>query len=151
METTTVKRTLRYDFTEAERLELGRELSLKNQELRQLEDSKKSVVAEYSSRLTIAKEQINVLSDKVASGYETRDIYCDLQYHCPERNKKTYTRTDNGEAWVEAMTDVDHNLFNQWEEKEQKRLAEGADNDLSAEPQVKEPKSEFNEAENEAA
>lgn len=125
---TTQRRSLRYTFTEDEAKELARELANKNQEQRQLEEQKKSVVAEYGSRMTVVKENISMLSDKVASGYEMRDIQCQVEYHTPERNKKTVTRSDNGEVWVEPMVEADFNLFNQWEaEQENEQPEEGAE------------------------
>lgn len=122
MEQQKTRRTLRYEFTNEEMRDLGRDLSVKNQELRQLEEQKKSVVADFGSRMTIAKEHISSLSDKVASGYEMRDVMCMVEYHTPEINKKTYTRTDNEESWIEPMNDTDHNLFTQWEQRERERL-----------------------------
>lgn len=121
MEQQKTKRTLKYEFSDLEKLELGRDLSSKNQELRQLEEQKKSVVAEFGSRIAVAKEMISSLSDKVASGYEMRDTTVMIDYHLPERGKKILTRTDTGESWVEPMNDTDHNLFTQWEQRELER------------------------------
>lgn len=135
MEQQKTKRTLKYEFTPTEMLELGRDLSAKNQELRQIEEQKKSVVAEYGSRIAIAKEQISSLSDKVASGYEMRDVTVMIDYHWPERGKKTLTRTDTSEQWEEPMNDTDHNLFNQWEQREAENAASD-EAELAAEPVV---------------
>lgn len=41
MEQQTTRRTLKYEFTHDEMLELGRDLSIKSQELRNLEEQKK--------------------------------------------------------------------------------------------------------------
>ena len=124
METQTIKRQLKYEFSTQERSELGNELSLKVQEMRRLEDEKSSVTSDYGSRIKICKEQLNTLSDKVSNGYEVRETVCECEYHVPERNKKTIKRLDTDEIWIETMLDYDHNLFNQWEEKERQRLAE---------------------------
>lgn len=134
MEKQNVRRSLRYDFTETERQDLSLELANKNQELRTLEDQKKSVVSEYGSRITVTKEHINSLSDKVASGYEIRDVSCLVEYHAPKRDRKQFTRTDTEEQWDEPMNDTDYNLFNQWEEKERQRLEDDvADNTVIVE------------------
>lgn len=135
MEQQTTKRTLKYDFSNEERLELGRDLSQMNQKLRQLEDEKKSVVSEFGSRIAIVKEQISSLSDKVASGYEMRDTIVTIDYHMPERGKKTLTRTDTGESWVEPMNNTDHDLFNQWEMRELEN-AQDDEGELSDDPNV---------------
>lgn len=34
-----------------------------------------------------------------------------------------HRRTDTGEQWVEPMNDTDHNLFNQWEQRELENAA----------------------------
>ena len=143
MEQQKTKRTLKYEFTSDEMLELGRDLSAKNQELRQIEEQKKSVVAEYGSRIAIAKEQISSLSDKVASGYALRETTVMIDYHLPERGKKTLTRTDTGEQWVEPMNDTDHNLFNQWEQRELEN-AENEEEEVDGKPVVgdEEPQNE---------
>lgn len=141
---TTQRRSLRYTFTEDEAKELARELANKNQEQRQLEEQKKSVVAEYGSRMTVVKENISMLSDKVASGYEMRDIQCQVEYHTPERNKKTVTRSDSGEEWVEPMLESDFNLFNQWEAEQENEQpeeeAEGVSVEEEEEPTEAQPK-----------
>lgn len=137
MEQQKTKRTLKYEFSYGEMLDLGRDLSAKNQELRQLEEQKKSVVAEFGSRIAVAKEQISSLSDKVASGYEMRETTCMIDYHVPVRGKKTMTRSDTNESWVEPMNDTDHNLFNQWEQRELE-IQESEEDELGSEPVVKE-------------
>ena len=130
MEQQKVKRSLKYEFKAEEIHELATELANKNQELRQLEENKKAVTADFGSRMTVCKEQIGLLSDRVASGYEMRDVSCVVDYHIPTPNKKTITRTDTNESWEEQMNETDFNLFTQWEEKEkeQERIeAEGSE------------------------
>ncbi|MDR1348291.1 MAG: hypothetical protein LBJ63_07720 [Prevotellaceae bacterium] len=122
MEQQKTNRTLRYEFTPEERESSAIALANKNQELRQIEDKKKSAMSDYGSMINVCKEEINKLSDNVARGYEIRDTLCTIDYHQPEMNKKLLARTDTGETWVEPMTDTDHNLFNQWEERERERL-----------------------------
>ena len=93
-------------------------------------------MAEYGSRIAIAKEQISSLSDKVASGYEMREVTVMIDYHLPVRGKKTLTRTDTGEQWEEPMNNTDHNLFNQWEQREAENPQdeENEETELEAEP-----------------
>lgn len=122
MEKQQLRRSLEHRFSDEEIKNLSRELALENQNLSNLENQKKSVVSEYGSRMSICREQIGVLSDKVASGYEMRDIMCDVEYHAPEKNRKQFTRTDTGDVWSEPMCDADHNLFTTWERKEAERL-----------------------------
>ncbi|MDR0756294.1 MAG: hypothetical protein LBF85_00415 [Tannerella sp.] len=123
----TVKRTLKYEFTADELRELSNQLANKNLELRQKEEAKKSVVAEFGSQITVCREQINSLSDKVAGGYEYRDVSCTVEWHTPCRNQKTIVRSDTGASWTEPMNDADFTLFNQWERKEAEAETEAED------------------------
>ncbi len=116
-QTKTTKKTLQHKFTDEEQRGLARDLAVKTQELRSLEDSKASAVASYGSQIKFAKETIGLLSDKVASGFEMREIECTVEFHTPEQNKKRITRTDTLESWVEPMQDYDFDLFNQFEDK----------------------------------
>ena len=107
------RKSLKYEFTRDELLDLASELANKTQEMRQLEEQKKSVMSEYSSKTAIAREQVLLLSDKVSSGYEIRDVECEVLYHTPIEGMKTIIRTDTQHSWSEKMTGSDWNLFNQ--------------------------------------
>lgn len=110
---------MKYAFSETERLELGKHLSIKSQELLLLENLKKTVASEYRSQMSVAKEQIRQLSEKVALGYEMREIPCLIAFHTPVRSKKTISLLNSEESWVEKMTDAE--LFQAklqtWQEK----------------------------------
>jgi hypothetical protein len=112
-------RPLRYEFSREEITELAIELANHNQELRRIEEEKKSVVSEYGSKINISKERISSLSDKVSSGYEVRDIECEVRYHEPAKGMKTLTRLDTGFSWKDKMTDYDFNLFTQYQGEEE--------------------------------
>jgi hypothetical protein len=128
METT--KRVLTHEFSQHEKEELGKELANKNLQLASEEASKKSVVASYASRITSTKEEIAGLSNRLASGYEMREVTCTVKYHEPATNTKTLRRTDTGESWTEPMTDIDFNLFNQIQEN-----GDGEEYDYVPEPE----------------
>jgi hypothetical protein len=116
METQTVKRALTYTFSQREKEELGKELANKNLQLAEHEAGKRSVVSSYASQITTDKENIAALSNKLASGYEIRETVCEVEYHTPEKNIKRLVRTDTNESWTEPMTDVDFNLWTQFNE-----------------------------------
>lgn len=137
----TITRDLEYHFSDEEKLEMSKQLASENQNKRKLEDQKKAVTSQYGSQIAEKQETINQLSDKLAAGYEFRRIGCTVQWHTPERNKKTMTREDNGESWTEKMTENDHDLFNQYEE-EQKTLESDFE---AAEVQTDEPEFHDNE------
>lgn len=107
------KRWLRYDFTAPEILELSMDMANKTQEVNQIEEEKKSVTAGFKNRIDVLRVHINGNADKVASGYEIREVQCNIKYHWPRQGMKTLTRTDTGKTMEEKMTDTDHNLFNQ--------------------------------------
>jgi hypothetical protein len=112
------KRYLRYDFSAVEVHDLSMSMANKTQEFASIEGEKKAITSQFSSKLNILKESINSLADKVASGYEMREVECDIQYHKPEQGKKTYIRKDTGAKIVEKMDSSDFNLWNQYNEEE---------------------------------
>lgn len=108
------KRYLRYDFSASEVHDLSVEMANKVQELGSVEQEKKSVTSSYTSKQNILRESIGSLSNKVASGYEIREVVCDIQFHKPAQGQKTLTRQDTGAKIVEKMSDQDYNLWNQY-------------------------------------
>jgi hypothetical protein len=112
----TISRSLEYHFTDEERLDMSKQLAAETQNKCRLEDQKKAVASQYGTQISEKAETINSLADKLASGYEFRNIDCTVEWHTPSKNKKTMTRQDSGESWTENMTEYDHNLFNQWQE-----------------------------------
>lgn len=127
MEVQHITRDLRYDFTAVEINELSVSLANKVQEKHSVESEKKSVVARYSSKVKEYDEVIGSLSNKVASGYEMREVECTVKYHWPAQGRKTITRSDTGFSWDEKMFPEDYNLFTQMQEDEVKALEEVAD------------------------
>ena len=89
---------LRYDFTEPEFVEHARTLGRLNQELARAEDRKKSVTAELAADVKRHQDEVANQSRLVSNGYEYRDIECEIQFHVPEKGKKTIIRTDSGEV-----------------------------------------------------
>lgn len=126
MEKITTRRSVKYTFTEIELLEMSAELAHRNQELRQLEDQKKSVVSDFGSRINVTKEVISQVSDKIASGYEMRDMEFVVSYHKPEKNMKTLFNEETGVEKVEKMALADFDLFSQFVEEEEKNEEESS-------------------------
>lgn len=108
------KRSLRYDFTAVEVHELSVQLAKKNKEVVSLEEEKKAINSQFKSKIDEATASVNVLAEKVASGFEYREVECEVIYHKPQQGKKTVIRKDsNKKTSVETMTDYEWNLFNQ--------------------------------------
>ncbi|HZW70799.1 MAG TPA: hypothetical protein VFF57_07970 [Hanamia sp.] len=112
------KRWLRYDFSAPEIHDLSMDLANKTQQFQTVSDEKKSVSSQFKSRLDSIQSDLNSLSNKVASGYEIREVECEVKYHRPEQGKKTITRKDNNQKIIEKMTSEEWNLFNQEVEEE---------------------------------
>lgn len=104
---------MRYDFSAPEIHDLSMEMANKTQEISQVEAEKKSLTSGFASRINILKTSVNSLADKVSSGYEMREVQCDVKYHFPRQGQKTLTRKDTGARIEEKMTDTDWNLWNQ--------------------------------------
>lgn len=112
-EVKTEKRSLRYDFKAVEIHELSQQLASKNLDAVEIENEAKSVQSQYSSKLKVVKSEIGKLSRQVSDGWELREVECEIEYHKPEKGKKTVTRKDTNRSTVEPMESWEWNLFNQ--------------------------------------
>lgn len=112
MDKRTETHKLKCNFSDEELLNLGERLAILQQEADQIEDEKKSSTAHFASQAKIKKEEISITATQVANKYEHRNVTCEVNYHLPVKGKKTLIREDNGESWVENMSDVDWNIWN---------------------------------------
>ena len=112
--TTTEKRTLRYDFTAVEIHDLSMDLAGKTKEIVTLKKQKTSAVSQYTAKINEAEATCNSLSNKVADGFEHREIECEVIFNKPANGKKTIIRKDsNTLVGVEAMTQQDWDKINE--------------------------------------
>jgi hypothetical protein len=112
--TTTEKRTLRYDFTAVEVHDLSMDLASKTKEIVTLKKQKTSATSQYTAKINEAEATCNSLSNKVADGFEHREIECEVILNQPTNGKKTIIRKDsNTLVGVEAMTEHDWNKINE--------------------------------------
>jgi len=96
---------LKYTFTDEELLALSKTMAKKNQDLGEVEADKKRIVADFGAKVQTFESEIATLARKVYSGYEHRNVECEVTYHTPEIGMKTITRTDTGEiVREEAMS-----------------------------------------------
>ena len=96
---------LKYTFTDEELLALSKTMAKKNQDLGEVEADKKRIVADFAAKVQAFESEIATLARKVYSGYEHRNVECEVTYHTPEIGMKTITRTDTGEiVREEAMS-----------------------------------------------
>lgn len=118
----TEARSLRYDFTAIEVHELSVMLANKTQELQRLENAKKSSAAAYKAQIDAINEEIGQTANKVASGYEYRDLACEVLYNKPTLGMKTFIRPDTGRVFTEQMTEADYAYVAKQKEPTQQEL-----------------------------
>jgi len=107
------ERNLKCELTQDELSQGAGKLAGLNNKLTAIESEKKSVMAEYTSKIQSCKSEIGVMAGILGNGYEMRRVHCSVIYHKPEDGKKTIQRRDNDFQWVEVMDASDWNLFNQ--------------------------------------
>lgn len=89
------RKYLRYDFSDAEMLQMGKELARVNERIGALEKEKEESEGEGAH-----------LSLCLNKGYEMRDIECIVAFHSPRNGRKTITRTDTMEVVSEEPMDA---------------------------------------------
>jgi hypothetical protein len=95
---------VRYDFSEAEMLRMGRDLARATERIASLEAEKNDIVTAIKARITAATSEAAGLSLALNKGYEMRNVDCTVSFHVPGNGKKTTARVDTGEVIrVEAM------------------------------------------------
>jgi hypothetical protein len=112
----TEKRSLKYLFTDAELLIIGRYSAELHSQHCAMEDDKKRVVSDFSARLAGIEAEQGIAARKIASGYEHRNIECRVILDAPARGQKTLIRMDTEEASIEMMTDADRQLLIKFDE-----------------------------------
>lgn len=92
----TFKENLKTKLSESELKEYAKTLSEKYLEHGQLEADKKGVVAEYKAKTDTLEGQLGLLSQKVSTQQEWRDVECHWDYDW-KTEKKRLVREDTGE------------------------------------------------------
>lgn len=96
---------LKYTFTEAELKEKSTQLALECRNLEEVENEKKQVVADFKSKIEGHNATISRLSNHINSGYEYKNVECEVKMNTPKNGKKTTIRLDTNEKLrVEDMT-----------------------------------------------
>ena len=98
----TERRFLACILTPEERAEHSLALARANQEITQLEDSKKSAVKQFDAQIASQKAHINKESQIVSKGEEYREVLCVWVLNFPEPGRKALMRDDT-RAVVETM------------------------------------------------
>lgn len=72
------KENLKCILTEEELREVGRRMARSVQEKKEAEDALKNVKKQYEQVITGADAQINLCASKIQSGYEFREVECEV-------------------------------------------------------------------------
>lgn len=112
----TCQRNLEYYFTDDEKMQMSQQLAVETQNKRRLEDQKKAVTSQYGSQINEKLNQLTVCPTKLQQVMNTVILNVPFNGIHPLK-QKLITRSDTGENFVENMTEYDHNLFNQYQEK----------------------------------
>jgi hypothetical protein len=91
----TFKENLKTKLTDPELKEYAKTLSEKYIENVQLEADKKGVMAEYKAKIDVKLGEMGLLSQKVSTQHEWRDVECHWAYNW-KTDKKALIREDSG-------------------------------------------------------
>ena len=98
--TTNTKRSLRWDFTDEEKLAMGLELARENEEATAVEERKKEVDSQLKAEIDSHVAKSQSLSRKINNGYEYRDIPVKITKDLG-KNSYTEVREDTGQTILE--------------------------------------------------
>jgi hypothetical protein len=117
--TTETKRTLKYEFPDPEKLEMGKEMAQLDRDIKLLEEEKKSTVSGYVSRINEKEARRTRLSNNIADGFDHREIECEIKYNSPKDGVKQVIRKDSKEV-VEEISMTPEELQEEMDFKEEK-------------------------------
>jgi len=109
---------VRYYYNDEELVKLGSALVEGLKEQGRIEAEKSLANNGFKQQLAEVDESISHLRDKISDGYEVRDVECEVKYHTPSKNQKTWINPFTKDEIVEEMDPLDHNLFNLHKEDE---------------------------------
>jgi hypothetical protein len=89
---------LRVILTEQEIKDKSKALADKDIELNQLEEDKARASSNFTAQIKAVRGEITKLAQLVTTGYELRDVRCEVFFHQPKTGQKNTVRTDTGES-----------------------------------------------------
>jgi hypothetical protein len=103
-----IYREARYDFTQHEIRELGRDMAREAQGVYDARAQKIATVAELSALIKNAEKRVSDLAEKINCGYELRPVECIEILDSPRPGRKSVIRTDTQEVLEEeAMSEAE--------------------------------------------
>lgn len=102
---------VKHVFDEDELRELGGKLADEEFNLASAEMEKSQAVSNHNAVIKTINSTITKLATAIKDGFEMLEVECNVRMNDPKEGKKTVTRKDNGDTWVEEMTEDDFDLF----------------------------------------
>lgn len=102
---------VKHVFNEDELRELGGKLADEEFNLSNAELEKAQAVSNHNAIIKTINANITRLATSIKDGFEMREVECSVRMNDPKEGKKTVTRNDNGQSWIENMTEDDFDLF----------------------------------------
>lgn len=97
-------RPFKKTLTEAELLELNREMITRTQDLKKAEVKKREAIMAARKAFEEEKDTLVIISNKIANGYENVQLECYVEMNLPEHGIKTITWIVSGESFTEEMS-----------------------------------------------
>jgi hypothetical protein len=102
----TITKEIKHTLEESDKMKYGKYLAEKIAERDQITLEKKESMSEFKSRLDNVMTDINGFSEALNSGFEMREVKCEVFFNLPSPGKKTIVRMDTGEEiGIESMTE----------------------------------------------
>ena len=97
---------LEVKFTDAEKLEMGRDVARLNQEKRRLDQKLTEIKKQLTGEISGKETEIDRLMDLLSNGYEYRQVECRIDLDTPKQGQASIIRLDTEEVVrVRRMTD----------------------------------------------
>lgn len=109
-------RLLAHTFNDEEREAMNTNLANQVLEIQQLEIEKKEVSSGFTKQIKELNTRNKRLAKWLHDGWEERDVAVEILNHYPIDGKRTVTRLDTNEQWVEDMKE---NTLNTWLNEEE--------------------------------
>lgn len=107
-------RSLPHTFTDVEREEMNTNLADQVLEIQKLEIEKKAVSSGFKRSIDDLNTRNKRLAKWLHDGFDERDIAVEVLNHYPTDGKRTVTRMDTHEQWVEDMDDNTLDTLPEW-------------------------------------
>lgn len=106
-----VRRQLRYNFTDPERIDKAKALAESLNRYSATEAELSRIKSDYKSRLEAIQAEVDLLNGAVLSGYELREYVCFYSYDDPKPGRKTLRKREGLEVvGEEDMTERDRQM-----------------------------------------